>query len=609
VERLRQDLRYSLRSLQKSPGFSASTVGLLATGIAANVAMFSVASAVAFRPLPYPNGEHAVVVWSRNDLKHRDRALVSGPDFVDWRARSSSFAEMAAFRVRGANLGGAVPQRVRLGEVSPEFTTVLGSKPELGRAFAPGEDDGRARVALISHGLWKQAFGGQSSAVGTIASIDGEPYSIVGVMPAGFDLPEDVQVWTPLIVAPLAAPDMRASHGLTVIARLRDGVGLERAQADMNVVAAGIAEANPGTSKGWQTRIVPLKEQLRGNTAATFLGLLAAVGAVLLVACGNVANLLMARAAGRRRDIWIRTALGADRSRVVRQLLTESLLLSGAAGILGVVLAFSGVRLIVALAPASARLGEVAPGVNVSALVFAVLLSLIVGLLFGTAPALASSSVDVATSLREEGRGLTESRRARSFRSGLASAQIALSVVLLVSAGLLVRSLDALQRVPTGFAADTQSAFEVSLLGPRYADEGARAAAYKRIVAEVSRLPGVSDAAVVSQLPLDGSQREHNSFQIAGQPEPATGQELPGAFYRPISPDYFRVMGIPRLGGREFTSADDRAAPLVAIIDEATAGKYWPGRDPIGRQLMYGRRGGPITLTIVGLVGSVVHER
>ena len=608
---LSQDIRYGIRAFLKSPGFAFSAVALLAVGIAANVSMFSVASALLFRPLPYPNGERVSVVWAHSDKRHHDRFPVSGPDFVDWQAQTSAFSDMAAFRVRGANLGGtATPERVLLAEVSPSFTRILGSTPQLGRSFLPTEDElAKSKVALISNALWHRALGGSPSAVGSAIRIDGDPYTIVGIMPPRFGLPEDVQIWTPLIIAPISVPDMRASHGLTVIGKLRDGVTVERAQADMNGVTARLEATYPGSNTGWRTRVVSLREQLRGNTSAIFVGLLAAVAAVLLIACGNVANLLMARAAGRRREMWIRTALGAERSRIARQLLTESLLLSSSAGALGVLLSIIGIRLIVALAPATARLADAEPALNVPALAFGLAVSMIVGLLFGVAPAWSSSRVDLASSMREAGRGLTESRRIGRFRNSLASAQIAVSLVLLVSAGLLLRSLDALQRTPTGFSADAQLAFDLSLLGPRYADERVRAATYARIIGELSRLPGIDRTAFVNQLPLEAAQSESNSFLVGGTPEPANGQDMPSAFQRPITAEYFHVMGIPVRRGRSFMASDDASAPLVAIIDEAAAKKYWPDRDPVGRQLMYGRRGGPLVLTIVGIVGSVQHDR
>jgi len=606
------DLRYAFRVLRKDRGFTATALLILALGIGANVSMYSVADAVLLRPLPYPNADRVVVVWERSRAQKLEAFPVSGPNYLDWRARSRSFAALAALRLREMNLGGMEPpERVRVAAVSPSLFEVLGVRPALGRAFLPEEDEVRGgRVVVVSRGLWARRLGARADAVGRTLRLDNEAYTVVGVMPEGMAFPQGAELWMPLVFGTAALPDERGSHNFQVVARLAPGWSTARAQEAMDAIARDLAREHPGTNTGYLTNVVPLQRQLVGDTRAALLALLGAVGLVLLIACANVANLLFARAAGRRREVLVRLALGASGGRVARQLLTESLLLSCAAGVLGTVLSVWLTAAIVRLVPAGAGLAALAHvGVSAPALALALLLSVVTGLAFGTAPALAASRTELGASLRAGGRALTEGRGESGLRAALTVGQVALSLVLLVGAGLLLRSVLRLEREPLGFETGGRLAMDLSLAGGAYARDASRAATYRALVERVSAVPGVRAAALVSALPLEGSHRGSNSFDIEGRPPEATQEKTPVALQRPVSPGYFAAMGIPLLRGRAISEGDDAAAPLVAVVDESTARRYWPGEDPVGRHIYYQRRNRREELLIVGVAGAVKQGR
>jgi putative ABC transport system permease protein len=604
---LLKDMRYAVRTLLKSPGFTAVAVLALALGIGANTAIFSVVKAVLLSPLPYPDPERLVWVREINPGADILDEPASAPDYNDWRTEGRSFEGVAAYGYAGGTItdGDREPERVAGLSTSANFFQVVGVAPALGRGFLPGEDaTGKNRVVVISHALWERRFGANPNAVGQTITISGNPHTIVGVAPASFKTPvpgpKPPDLWFP--IAFNFDESRRRSDFLNVFGRLKEGATVEQARAELEGIAARLAQEHPGTNAGWTVKVEPLHERVVGNVRQALWVLMGVVGFLLLIACANVANLLLARAAGRRQEIAVRTALGAGRGRLVRQFLTESLLLGLAGGALGLVLAAWGVELLVALSPGNIpRLEEVGLDARVLAFTFGV--SALTGVVFGLLPALSASKTDLSVSLKEGGsRGATAGAGARRLRSALVVSEIAITVVLLAGAGLMIRSFNAVQSVNPGFRPEHIMTFDFALPMTKYKEEPQRAAFFEQLTTRAAALPGVERAAVVDSLPLSGS-GSVLGFVIEGQP-PLPPEKVQDADFFSVTPDYFDVMGIPLVRGERLSERHRSDVPDVAVINETMARRYFPGEDPIGKRLNLGDPATVPWITVIGVVGD-----
>ncbi|MBI3450516.1 MAG: ABC transporter permease [Acidobacteria bacterium] len=598
-----QDVRYAVRGLVRSPGFALIAILTLALGIGANTAIFSVVNAVLLHPLPYPEPDRLVRVFQNETKSRAPRSSVSAHNFTDWAERTRSFDGMAAYRYGTAVLtGGDDPVSLPSVAVTAGFFKVSGIAPLLGRSFLPEDDrSGAPGVALLSHGLWQRRFAADPSIVGRQLVLDGAPVTVVGVMPEGFTLPGGgVQLWTPLA---LDLSKERRDHGyLSVIGRLGRGLETAGAIAEMSGVAARLEREHPAENAGVGATIVPLQELIVGNFRPALLMLFGAVGLVLLITCANVASLLLARAAGRRREVAIRVALGAGRLRLVRQFLTESLLLSLLGGGLSLVLAFWAADFVRTVNPGGLpRASEI--GVNGSVFAFMLAVSLLTGWIFGLVPALHASSLDVGESLKQNARTGGTSRRAAASRSALVVAEVALAVVLFISAGLLTKSLLRLQQVEPGFDPASVLTAQVSLPALRYGDDAKRTAFVKEALRRLKALPGVRAAGATSEIPV-GDSTTTASFKLDA------GETLPGdaleADLRFVTPGYFQAMSIPLLRGRSFSDEDPAPGRGAVVINERMARWLWPQGDALGERIL-DLAPDDQPLEIVGVVGDVRH--
>ena len=583
---LLQDLRYGLRMLARNPGFTVVAVLTLALGIGANTAIFSVIDAVLLNRMPYLNADRLVMVWEQNPVRGWFRNIVSAANFVDWRKLNPVFTGMAAVDEGTYDVSGTgEPLEVRGDQVSADFFSVLGVQAALGRTFTPEEDQpGGARAAVLSNRLWKERYGADPALVGHEITINRSRFTVIGVLPPGFYFPpwgDKADLW--IAGLDLRRPE-RTWHEYVSIARLKNGVTIAQAQAEMDTIARGLEKQYP-EQKGWGVQLVNLHEQVVGDTRPALLVLLAAVGMVLLIACANLANLQLARAAAREKEIAVRAALGAERHRIVRQLLTESVLLAIIGGGLGLLLASWGVTLLVRLTPQDTPgLNQV--GVNAGVLGFTLVLSIAAGIVFGLAPAFGASRVDPNQSLKEGSRGSTQGASSNRLRGLLVSAELALALVLLVGAGLLIRTFIALSQVDLGLEPHNVLTMRIALLGPKYQERSRQTEFFRQLLQKLGSLPGVTSAAVIDGGGLAPDGGNGDAFMIVGRPVPPPS-ELPDAVFRVISPDYFRTMGIPLLRGRYFTEADNQEAPGAAIISEKLARNFWPGGEPIGSELTF----------------------
>jgi len=604
MQTLWQDLRYGFRMLIKNPGFMAVAVIALALGIGANTAIFSVVNAVLLRPLPYRQPEQLVMVWE--DYRGRggpEREWLSPADLQDWREQNQIFEHIAAMNNWGPTLTGqAEPEMLVGAAVSHNMFAALGIEPSLGRSFRPEEDKaGAERVVVLSHSLWQRRFGSDTGIVGKALTLSGDSYTVVGVMPASFKFPviANVELWRTL--QPGLNPNcQRGCVTLRAIARLKPEVTLERARTEMNAIARRIEEQFPDTNKGVGATLIPLHEQLVGNIRQAMLVLLGAVAFVLLIACANVANLMLARSAAREKEMAVRAALGAGRGRIVRQLLTESLLLALVGGTLGLVLAYWMVDLLVRFSPQGApRVDEIA--IDGRVLGFTLGIALLTGVVFGLAPALQVSRTDLNHSLKEGGRDAQSGARGGRLRGALVVAEMALALMLLVGAGLMIKSFVMLQRVDAGFNPDHVLTLNIALPRINYPDRPQIVAFYTQLLDRIKALPGVQSAGLTSSLPLTGNNTDVN-FLVEGRPQPPSNQQ-PAAWYSQVSPDYFRAMGMRLVKGRVFTEQDNEQAPRVVIISETLARRYFPGEDPLGKRI-----GSPNNWReIVGVMTDVKH--
>ena len=621
METLFKDIRYSIRGLLKHPGFTLVALITLALGIGANTAIFTVVNAVLLLPLPFAEPQQLVFIWQTHPFGKRigvDKLPSSFADFLDWQEQSNQFEGMSLIDSWGGNLTGVdMPEHVDGARVSVNLLSLLRARPALGSDFnAEHAKPGNDRVVLLSYGLWQRRFGGDTNVVGRQMQIDGEAYTIQGVMGKDFAFPKDVglpdyfsfektEVWLPAALSDQQRRN-RESHHLAVIARLKPGATLAQAQSDMAAIARNVEQKDPKQAKDWGTSVNLVHEQVVGSSRKMILILLGAVGFVLLIACANVANLLLARATSRQKEIAIRTALGAGRLRIVRQLLTESVLLSLGGGTLGVLLASWSVKLLVGFSSGRLpRLGEI--NLDGRVLWFTLGVSLITGVLFGLVPALQSSKIDLNESLKESGRSAMGGRHRQRARSMLVVSEVALSLVLLIGAGLLIKSFLHLQNVNPGFAPDHLLTINLALPQAKYKENAQMSRFFAQVVERVRAIPGVDAAAAVSHLPLSG-QEELDGFTVEGRPAPVDLSQIQTADFRVVTPDYFRAMQIPLLKGRSFTDQDRANTTNSIIIDETFARQVFPGEDPIGKRIdEQGGREDHGFATIIGVVGSVKH--
>jgi predicted permease len=604
MDTLTQDLRYALRTLLKSRTFTAVALLALALGIGANTAIFTVVNAVLLRPLPYKDPDRLVLIQTNNPPQKIKQAPTSWPDFLDWSDQNSVFEEMAAFsRWSTIITSGNEPERLPTGFVSGNFFSTLGVNPVAGRAFSEGEDlAGAEPVVVLGSGLWKRRFGSDPSLVGQTVTLSGKAYTVIGIAPDLFkDLSGQVDAWLPIIRD--ADGESRDNRELRAIGRLKPGVSREQADAEMGAIAARLQESYPKTNAGWGANVAALHESIVGDVRAPLWILLGAVCFVLLIACANVANLLLARAAGRRKEVAIRTALGASRPRIIRQLLTESLLLSAAGGAAGLLLAVCGARLLVAISPDDIpRLSEI--NLDGRVLIFACVVSLATGLVFGLAPALQASKLNLNESLKEGARGSSEGFRRNRVRSLLVISELALALVLLIGAGLLIKSFIRVRSVDPGFNPEGILTVELSLPYKKYRLPQARVAFFDELMARLESLPGAQSAGLTLNLPLNGGGiSAWHGVVLEGHP--ITPEEMTQTENRIISPSYFRTMGIPLLKGREFTAQDNRQdAPHIVTVSDTLAKRLWPDEDPIGKRIRFGHDE-PFAREVVGVVGDV----
>jgi putative ABC transport system permease protein len=600
METFLQDLRYAVRVLIKKPAFASLAVLALALGIGANSAIFSVVNAVLLRPLPFPDADKLVWVWDTQP--QLETAPSSVADFLDWREQNQSFEYMAAFQDGDMFFDrGEGNEDIRVGLVTPDMFSLLRVSPILGRTFTEEETrPGHFRVALLSYSLWKQRFGSDENIIGQTVTLSGFPYTIIGVMPAGFDFPNQALLWRPFPIDPNRID--RGPHFLKVVARLKSNVALDQAQAEMSAIAGRLAESFPEKIAGHGVRLQPLQEFLTGNIRPVLFVLLAAVGFVLLIACANVANLLLARAASRQKEMAVRSALGASRARIIKQLLTESVLLAIAGGALGLALSVWGVKVLIALGANNIpRAKEI--GLDWWVVGFTFSISILTGIVFGLIPALQVSKPDLNETLKESGRTTAGAHSSR-VRSLLVIAEVALSLVLLVGAGLMIKSLHLLNEVKPGFNPDKLLTMGVTLLSSRYPEDQQVVSLYQQLLERLGNTPGAESVAAISELPLAGS-NTNDSFTIEGRPAIAKEEE-PLAEYRVITPDYFKSMGIALLAGRDIALTDTKQSPNVVVINESFARRHFPDGDAIGHRLKFqGQLRDP--LLIVGVVGDVHH--
>jgi putative ABC transport system permease protein len=600
-----QDLRYGLRTLVKNPGFTAVAVIALALGIGANSAIFSVVNTVLLRPLPYKDPERLVMVWEDNTRHGYPRDTPAAGNYIDWRDQSQVFESMAAMTDQSFNLTGAGdPEKIEGERVSANLFSLLGVEPQLGRAFSPEEDQpGRSHVIIISHGLWQRRFGSDMKITGKPLTLNGESYEVIGVMPPDFHFPSrDAEMWVPIAFTSEEAANRRR-HYLQVVARMKPGVTLEQARAEMTAIATRLQQQYPNSNTNLGATVTSLHDYVAGNIKPALLVLLGAVGFVLLVACANVANLLLARAAVRQKEIAIRVALGASRFRLLRQFLTESILLAALGGGLGLLLSLWGVSLLQAFIPENISQVK-AVTVDGKVLLFTLLVSLLTGLIFGLAPATQASNFNLNETLKEGGRDSSAGNRGARIRGLLVVAEVAVSLLLLIGAGLLINSFLRLRHVDPGFRTDNLLTMKVVLPKTKYPDPARRAAFYTELLRRVEALPGVKSAAVTTNLPL---YRQGNSISIAieGRPEPPPGQE-PTVVTRVVSPHYFQTMGIQLLQGRELGAEDRQDSPAAVVISETMAHKFWPGEDAMGKRISAGKPQSPDDwIRVVGVVKDV----
>ena len=605
MDTLRQDLRYAIRRLTKSPGFTAVAVLTLALGIGANTAIFSVVNGVLLKPLPFAQPAQLVGIFHMWEGR---RTTMSGPNFWDLKKQSRTLADAAAFsRDRMILTGQGEPVRLDGTEVTGSFFDVLGARPLWGRTFREDDNEpGKPRIVVLSYGLWQQRFGGRPDAIGKKIMLNGVSTEIVGVMPAGFAFPTGRVLWTPIEYSTNFITGQRGAWYLTAIGRARNGIPPEQVTAEVETIGKQLAAKYPDANAGLDFTAVPLLEAMVGDIRRAVLMLLGAVGFVLLIACVNVANLLLARAAARESEMAVRTALGAGRGRLVRQLLTESVMLGLLGAGFGLLFAVWGVEILIGMQPQGIpRLDDVS--VDRTVVIFAVSLAVLTGLVFGLVPAMQSTRGGVAGTLKESGRGALTSRSGSRVRSALVIAEMALAVMLLAGAGLLIRSFTRLAAVDPGFRVEPALTFELSLPDSRYEQEPQQVMFFDQLLPRLKSIPGVRSAGGILSLPLSGTSMVLN-FMVAGRP-PVPPAQQPAMQVRVATPEYFSTIGIPLRRGRLFSDQDREGSPPVVLITEAAVKQYFPNEEPIGKKITLGWGRGPGTPRaggeVIGIIGDV----
>ena len=592
-----KDIRYGIRSLVRNPAFTAIAIITLSLGIGANTAIFSVVNGVLLRPLPFADAER--IVWLWDTIPQLPTAPTSLPEFLDWKEQNHSFEHLAAFLTGNVFLdSGDGTEDVPVGIVTPELFSLFKVNPIIGRTFTEEETQpGRFRVAVLSHSTWQKRFGSDPNIAGRTIQLNGRPYTIIGVMPAGFSFPERATLWRPLVIDRSALD--RGPHFLNVVGRLKPDVTLAQAQAEMSTLSARLSKEHPEKTSGHGVKIVGLADIVVGDIGRALFVLLGAVGFVLLIACANLANLMLARIGGREREIAVRTALGASRVRIVRQLLTESLLLAVAGGAVGLLLAIWVVSWLVSLSPDTIpRLNEIRIDMRVAG--FTLLISAATGVLFGVVPALQASKTEFTDALKESGRTTAGVRKQR-LRGALVVSEVALSLVLLVGAGLLIRSFAKLNQVNPGFNPEQVLTMGVSLLPNNYPEDQQVATFYSQILEQSATVPGVVSVSATAGLPVSGADTTDN-FTIEGRPAIPKESE-PLTEYWVVTPRYFQSLGIPLLAGRDFSDADTKQSPNVVIINDEFRRRHFASENPLGHRLrLQGQERDP--LLIVGVVGD-----
>jgi putative ABC transport system permease protein len=610
VEILIKDVRFGARMLRKNLGFTIVAVITLALGIGANTSIFSVVNAVLLRPLPYPNAERIAAIQELNEKG--TRVQVTAANFLDWRAQSTSFEELAAIFTRSTNLAaGDGAERIDLAMTSANFFQVFGVQPYAGRFFLKEDERaGHEPVAVISHSLWQRQFGGDPSLVGRSITLDGQTYTVVGIAPVGFQYPDRTEIWIPPFKdVPTLSPqmDIQRARGfgfLSAVGLLKAGVPVKQAHDEMTAITGRLRKQYPETNSKRFDRVVSLHTHLVGESSIALLLLLGAVALLLLIACANVANLLLARAASRQKEIAVRLALGATRLRLMRQLLVESVLLALVGGTLGLILGWWGVDMMRRLLPVDFPRAQ-GISLDLRALGFTLLVSIATGLLFGLAPALQSTNPDINEALKENARGSAGGVRRNRVRSLLIISEVALSLVLLIGAGLLFRSFMRLQAVELGFRPEHVLTFRLAPSGANFTDNATYSNFYNQVAERIRQLPGVEDVGVINTLPL--SKGPTAGFRVEGRPE-VTKDKWPTTNYRSVSPDYFRTVNVPLLKGRVFDAHDNDSSPLVVMVNQSLVRRDFEGEDPVGKRINLGGNGAdgqPIWFQIVGVVADV----
>jgi putative ABC transport system permease protein len=601
MDTLIKDLRYGVRSFLKRPGFLVIAISTLALGIGATTAMFTVVNSVLLRPLRFPEPERIVLFQGVNPRQGITDSNMSLPDIADWQKQSQSFEQIAAFFGGGVFIStGDEVERVRATAVTSEFFPLFKTNAISGRVLqADDMPEGRETAVVISHALWQRRFGGTADVVNRKITLNGEPATIVGIMPADFNQPRDTEVWTPLPLNP--AEEARENRMLEVVTRLKPDVSMSQAQTEMDTINQRLAQTYVDTNTGWSVRLTELRESMVGELRTSLLILLGAVAFVLLIACANVANLLLARAAYRQKEIALRTALGASRLRVVRQLLTESVLLSLVSGIAGLALSLWFIKLLVAITPPNTpRFSEI--GINWQVFAFTFAVTVLAGILFGLVPALQTSRPNLNETLKDSGQRGSETGGRNRVGSFLIVSEIALSFILLAGAGLMIKSFLHLREINPGFNADNVLTMRLTLPPGKYKQGEPRAQIYQQLVDRVKQTPGVQSAALVLSLPLGG-----DSFNVGRsvirEGRPMTADEQTNALHLPVSPDYFQTLQIPLKAGRTFTDQDAFNSTKVVIVNETMARALWPNENPIGRRFTVWRDE-KFPREVVGVVGD-----
>ncbi len=605
-----QDLRFGARMLRRNPGFTAVAVLALALGIGVNTMIFSCVNALLLRPFDFSTSDRLVMVWARNLSAGIQRSSVSPGSFNEWRAQAASFEELVTYNNNYFNLTeGDQPERVTGARVSTNFFKALDVKPERGRTFLPEEaEEGRSAVVIIKHSLWQRRFGGDPALVNKTISVDGKPHTVIGIMPQDFEFPMNgSELWAPIAFSPKEAAN-HYNRYLQVFGLLKPGATIEQAQGEMAAIAERQQAEHPDTNAGRTAYVETFTDSHARGSRMYLVVMMWAVGFVLLIACANVANLLLVRGASRRKELAIRLALGAGRGRVVRQLITESLLLALLGGALGVLLSVWGVEFVSKGMPPTFTqyiAGWRKLGVDGEVLVFTLLASVVTGVLFGLAPAWQATRVNFNESLKEGTKGSSRGGGGGFLRSALVVVEITLSLVLLAGAGLMVRSFVELLRADLGVTAENVMTLEVSPSRDKYPEPRQRIEFYERLLERTSNLPGVTAAAAVNFIPMDRSGTTSTTFNVVGQPAPPKGQE-PYAEYRMVTPRYFEAVGTPLREGRVFNEADNETSTHVVIISETLARRFFPGGRAVGGHLVFSEEDGP--LEVVGVAADVKDE-